>query len=209
MKKRIVSPFFIFYFIILFVSQSCSQKETSYDPITEKEVVNEYINDGFKVVNSANNMQGHVSSKELREALMYLKEYRIDTTSIVVKCVPLTSNKIKTRGEGNIGTGTRYGVTIAQEKTLLTHKIYIIYTAINDVYTIENVTYEIDGFRLGNISTSAGNISQSSSTSSEFDTTATYTINVGSYEVKRESVSYRWNIYFHGGSSISFSATEI
>lgn len=206
-NKLISSSTIILLGILLIFPQSCNQNEI-YDPITENEVINEYINAGFKVAKTVNNTQNNTSQKDLREALAYLKEYSIDTTKISVECLPLTSNKIKTRSEGGFGIGTRYGVTITQEKTLLTHKIYIIYTEINNVYTIESVTYNIDGFRLGNISTSTGNITQSSSSSSEFETTAIYTLNIGSYEAKSETTRYRWNIYFRGGSSISFSATE-
>lgn len=211
-KLNIVSP--ICFLVMLLIFQSCIQNETydlttekEYDSISEKDVINEYINAGFKIVNSTKKVQGNISSKDLQEALTYLDEYRIDTTFISVECLPLTSNKLKTRGEG--GFGTRYGVTITQEQTFLTHKIYMIYTEISGIYTIENVSYEIEGFRLGNISTSAGSITQSSSTSSEFETTATYTINIGSYEIEKETTRYRWSIYFQGGSSISFSASEI
>lgn len=213
-KNKLIITFSIFSLILLLIFQSCIQNETydlitekKYDSISEKDVINEYINAGFKIVNSTKHIQKHTSSKDLREALTYLDEYRIDTTFISIECLPLTSNKLKTRSEG--GFGTRYGVTITQERTFLTHKIYMIYTKISDIYTIESVSYEIDGFRLGNISTSVGNINQSSSTSSEFETTATYTINIGSYEIEKETTRYRWNIYFQGGSSISFSANEI
>lgn len=193
--------------ILLMAFQSCNQYD-SYDQISEKEVLNAYLNSGFKIIDLSNDKQGCSDKNELKEALTYLNEYRIDTTSMLINCKPLSSSRLKTRSEGNFEVGTRYGVTITQEKSLLTHKIYIIYTKINNAYTIESVSYNIDGFRLGNVSTSAGNITQSSSTSSEFETTATYTINIGSYEAYSETTRYRWNIYFQGGSSISFSATE-
>lgn len=205
--NKFVSLTSVVLLVLLMAFQSCNQDD-SFDQISEREVLNAYLNSGFKIVDSSNDKQSYTSKNQLKEALTYLDEYRIDTTNISINCMPLSSSGLKTRSEGDFGIGTRYGVTITQEKTLLTHKIYIIYTKINNVYTIESVTYNIDGFRLGNISTSAGNITQSSSTSSEFETTATYTINIGSYEACSETTRYRWNIYFRGGSSISFSATE-
>lgn len=204
-KKTFFCFSFFFWSIALFLLQSCSK-----DDFSDQEFTKENINKASKEIEPTEMLKKIIrSSPDSIKILEEIEELRIDTANLTVTVEVLTfSSRLKTRSEPGNGIGYRYGITITQSQTLLDHKIYVIYTEINNDYTIENLSYTISGLSLGSISTSASNVTKSSSTASSFETNATWEINygVGTYTDTRR---YRWSINFNGGSSISFSASVI
>lgn len=194
---------------------SCTNEE-DYDNdnlLTVQSVINEFKKVGYKEIDIRDIPEGEdiIKFKNLKDAMIYLEESQINPYNTTVNSFELL-DRVKTRSEGGGGTIIkRYGVKIVEEKTTLTHTISFSFIEKGSDYTIEgeSLSYDISGWTGGNISTSTSNLSKNSSTKSAFQTKAVHTLDIYGVILREETVEYRWDITFKGGSDFSFSATNI